>query len=65
MMAAVHVNQLNIPGSIKTEKLVEVDSDSKEVEEGFDDDYEDPISYAEKHNFTELAELLKKHFKKS
>ena len=37
----------------------------KEVEEGFDDDYEDPISYAEKHNFTELAELLKKHFKKS
>ena len=37
----------------------------KEVEDGYYEDYEDPISYAEKHNFTEIAELLKKHFKKS
>lgn len=37
----------------------------KEVEDVFHQDFEDPISYAEEHNFTELAELLKKHFKKS
>lgn len=37
----------------------------KEVEDVFHQDFEDPIAYAEEHNFTELAELLKKHFKKS
>ena len=30
-----------------------------------EDNFENPIAYAEEHNFTELAELLKKHLKKS
>ena len=35
-------------------------------EDGWEQEYgTDPIAYAEKHNFTELAELLKKHLKKS
>ena len=35
-------------------------------EDGWEQEYgADPIAYAEEHNFTELAELLKKHLKKS
>ena len=30
-----------------------------------EDNFKNSIAYAEEHNFTELAELLKKHLKKS
>lgn len=43
------------------EKEIDEDSD----EEGWELVGTDPIAYAEKHNFTELADLLKKHLKKS
>ena len=43
----------------------EFDSVNFYTEDGYDADCEDPISYAEEHNFTELAELLKKRLKKS
>ena len=43
------------------EKEIDEDSD----EEGWELVGTDPIAYAEEHNFTELAELLKKHLKKS
>lgn len=48
--------------SVKIYNTVE---DSDDEEGSYEEDYEDPISYAEKHNFTELAELLKKRLKKS
>lgn len=37
----------------------------EEDEDGSYGGYNDPIAYAEEHNFTELAELLKKRLKKS
>jgi ankyrin repeat protein len=43
------------------EKEIDEDSDEEEWELVGTD----PIAYAEEHNFTELAELLKKHLKKS
>lgn len=48
--------------SVKIYNTVE---DSDDEEGSYEEDYEDPISYAEEHNFTELAELLKKRLKKS
>lgn len=48
--------------SVKIYNTVE---DSDDEEGSYEEDYENPISYAEEHNFTELAELLKKRLKKS
>ena len=47
---------------VKIYKAIE-NTDDEECE--YEEDYENPIAYAEEHNFTELAELLKKHLKKS
>ncbi|MBQ5471978.1 MAG: hypothetical protein IIT58_08260, partial [Treponema sp.] len=44
----------------------EVEDMDDDDDTGFiEDNFENPIAYAEEHNFTELAELLKKHLKKS
>lgn len=48
--------------SVKIYNTVE---DSDDEEGSYEEDYENPIAYAEEHNFTELAELLKKRLKKS